>query len=77
MADEIDLGFNPLEARGLFMLQQGVLMATQAAEEASLALKNAEAQAAEAIAGRVPPGVTIREVRIDQQTSRAYATPKV
>lgn len=78
MADR-KLDFNPLEARGLFMLQANVLQASQAVEQAAMNLRAAEADAAKAIAGRVPDGVTIRGLRIDQRTSEVYCaeeTPK-
>lgn len=66
------LDFNPLEVRGIFVLQAGVLQAAQAVDQATLQLRKAEAEAAAVLDGRVPSGVTIRNLRIDQQTSSVF-----
>lgn len=68
------LDFNPLEVRGLFLVQRNYLDAAARAAEAAKLLAGLENEAAALLAGRVPEGVTIRSIRIDQATGAVYAT---
>lgn len=70
---EKPLEFNQLEARGLFLVQSNVLDAAQKAAQAAKMLEAMEAEAVKVLDGRVPAGVTIRNLRIDQVTGRVYA----
>lgn len=70
---EKKLDFNKLEARGLFMAQQNVLELSRRAAQAQMELMAVEADAAELVAGRVPAGVTIRQLRIDQASGAVFA----
>lgn len=70
---ERKLDFNQLEARGLFLVQDNVLKAAAAAAQSAKVLEVAEAEAAKLLEGRVPAGVTIRQLRIDQATSNVFA----
>lgn len=70
---EIRLKFTDLEVRGVYMQQQALLSAQADAEKAAKMLEEAEADSAKLLDGRVPPGITIRHLRVDQGTSAVYA----
>lgn len=69
---EKKLDLNPLEVRGLWAHQQAVLGASQQFEQAKAVLEQTEAEAAENLKGRIPEGLSIRNVRIDTQQSAAF-----
>lgn len=66
------LDFSLLEARGISVLQQRVLHASTQLEQAALMLKNAEDVAARELAGKLPEGVTVRQIRIDERTGEVF-----
>lgn len=70
---EQKLPLNALEARGVWLLQQNVLACQQQADRAMQALAQAEQVAAASLEGRVPAGVTVRHLRIDEQKGEVWA----
>jgi hypothetical protein len=70
---EKKLDFSPLEVRGIYFQQQLVLQAAQQFDQAKATLDGYETAAASILAGRLPDGVTIRGLRIDQTTDSVFA----
>lgn len=70
---ETKLEFNGLEAQGLFMQQKLHLEAKAQLERAQQVFEQAAARSARVLAGRVPEGVTIEHLRIDQRDDSVWA----
>lgn len=70
---EQKLDFNALEARGIWALRSQILAAQQQLETLSLGLRAADGEAEKALKGRVPAGVNIRMLRIDEQKNEVWA----
>jgi len=69
---EKKLDLNTLEVRGIFMLQASLLEAKKQAEGAAKQLEAIRAQVAVELKGKLPDGVVLEQVRIDQQKSEAW-----
>jgi hypothetical protein len=70
------LELNALEVRGLWMLRENILQAKQAVAQAESRLKAFEGQAAKDLAGRIPVGLDLTTVRIDDAKGEAWIPVK-
>ncbi len=70
------LELNTLEVRGLWMLRENILQAKQAVAQAEARLRAFEGQAAKDMAGRIPAGLDLTAVRIDEAKGEAWVPVK-
>jgi hypothetical protein len=70
------LELNVLEVRGLWMLRENILQAKQAVAQAESRLKAFEGQAAKDLEGKVPAGLDLATVRIDDAKGEAWVPVK-
>lgn len=73
---EQKLELNSLEVRGLWMLRENVLQARQAVAQAEARLKAFEGQAAADLGAKVPAGIDIATIRIDDAKGEAWVPVK-